>query len=85
MTEDHGLLSDVGLNSTRRRVLLASLLSVLPLGLSGGRAEAINSSETQVTVPDQVKNGLPGPPGRRTALKWRRFSADWTSRGNTSC
>jgi hypothetical protein len=55
MTEDHALLSDVGLNSTRRRVLLASLLSVLPLGLSGGRAEAINSSETQVTVPDQVK------------------------------
>ena len=55
MTEDHALLSDVGLNSTRRRVLLASLLLVLPLGLSGGRAEAINSSETQVTLPDQVK------------------------------
>jgi hypothetical protein len=38
------------IDSTRRRVLLASLLSVLPLGLSGGRAEAINSSERFVRV-----------------------------------
>jgi hypothetical protein len=44
-----------GSNSTRRQVLLASLLSALPLGLSAGRAAAINPSETQVTLPDQIK------------------------------
>ena len=46
---------DGGLASTRRRVLLTSLLAALPLGLSAGRAEAINPSETQVTLPDQIK------------------------------
>src|SRR5262249_13613965 len=55
MTEDHALLSDVGLNSTGRRVPLASLFSALPLSSSSGRAQAMNSSETQVTVPDQIK------------------------------
>src|SRR5437870_3617466 len=44
-----------GLGSTRRRVLLASLLAALPLGLSAARAEAINPSETQVILPDQIK------------------------------
>src|SRR3984893_16319074 len=55
---------DGGLASTRRRVLLASLLAALPLGLSAGRAEAINPSETQVTLPDQIKwtAGTAGPP-----------------------
>ena len=46
---------DGGLGSTRRRVLFASLLAALPIGLSAGRAEAINPSETQVTLPDQIK------------------------------
>ena len=46
---------DGGLGSTRRRVLLISLLGALPLGLSTGEAEAINPSETQVTLPDQIK------------------------------
>jgi hypothetical protein len=46
---------DDSLSSTRRRVLLTSLLAALPLGLSAGRAEAINPSETQVTLPDQIK------------------------------
>jgi hypothetical protein len=41
--------------STRRRVLLTSLLAAVPLGLYTGRAEAINPSETQVTLPDQIK------------------------------
>src|SRR6266446_6137971 len=36
---------DGGLGSTRRRVLLTSLLAALPLGLSAGRAEAINPSD----------------------------------------
>jgi hypothetical protein len=39
----------------RRRLLLAPLLAALPLGLSVGRAEAINPSETQVTMPDRIK------------------------------
>src|SRR6266436_9572534 len=46
---------DGGLGSTRRRVLLTALLAALPLGLSAGRAEAIDPSETQVTLPDQIK------------------------------
>jgi hypothetical protein len=39
----------------RRQLLLASLVATLPLGLSVGRAEAINPAETQVTLPDQIK------------------------------
>ena len=57
-----------GLSSTRRRVLLASLLAALPLGLSTLRAAALNPSETQVTLPDQI-NGRHGLLGRRTAPK----------------
>jgi hypothetical protein len=44
-----------GLSSTRRQVLLASLLAALPLGLSAGRAEAIDPSETEITLPNQIK------------------------------
>ncbi len=44
-----------GLSSTRRRVMLASLLAALPLGLSTLRAAALNPSETQVTLPDQIQ------------------------------
>jgi hypothetical protein len=43
------------LSAGRRQLLLAPLLAALPLGLSAGRAEAINPSETQVTLPDQIK------------------------------
>ena len=48
---------DDGYRSTRRTVLLASLFTALPLGLSGGRAEAakIDPSETQVTLPNEIK------------------------------
>jgi hypothetical protein len=46
MRENHAVPLDVGLNSTRRRVLIASLLAALPLGLSAGRAEALDPSET---------------------------------------
>jgi hypothetical protein len=46
---------DESLSSTRRRILLAPLLAALPLVLSSGRAEAINPSETQITLPDQIK------------------------------
>src|SRR6266436_8639143 len=46
---------DFRLRSTRRSLLLTALLAALPLGLSAGRAEAINPSETQVTLPDQIK------------------------------
>jgi hypothetical protein len=55
MRENHAVPLDVGLNSTRRRVLIASLLAALPLGLSAGRAEALDPSETQITLPDQIK------------------------------
>jgi hypothetical protein len=46
---------DDGLSATRRRILLAPLLAALPLGLSAGRADALNPSETQVTLPDAIK------------------------------
>src|SRR5260370_42708965 len=48
--------------STRRRVLFASLLGALPLGMSAGEAEAINPSETQVTLPNQI-NWMAWPAG----------------------
>jgi len=54
MTSRAGPFDD-GLSATRRRVLLASLFAALPLGLSAGRAEAVNPSETQVTLPDAIK------------------------------
>jgi hypothetical protein len=55
MRENHAVPLDVGLNSTRRRVLIATLLAALPLGLSAGRTEALDPSETQITLPDQIK------------------------------
>ena len=54
MQEDRSLQLVAGSISTRRRVLLASLLAALPIG-SAKRAEAINLGETQVTLPDQIK------------------------------
>jgi hypothetical protein len=63
---------DGGLGSTRRRVLLTSLLAALPLTLSAGRVEAINPSETQVTLPDQIKwtawTGVPPRSGEMATL-----------------
>jgi hypothetical protein len=58
------VLWDAGSSSTRRRVVLASLLSALPLGLSVTRAAALNPSETQITLPDQIKwtSWTAGPP-----------------------
>ncbi len=55
MREDHVLSLDVGSSSTRRRVLIASLLAAMPLGLSAGRAKALDPSETQITLPDEIK------------------------------
>ena len=46
-----GILASPG----RRQLLLAPLLAALPLGLSARRAAAIDPSETQVTLPDQIK------------------------------
>jgi hypothetical protein len=54
MAENPVLPFDVGLSSSRRSLLLAPLLAALPLGLSARPAEAINPSETQVTLPDQI-------------------------------
>jgi len=54
MAENPVLPFDFGLSSTRRSLLIAPLLAALPLGLSAGSAKAINPSETQVTLPDQI-------------------------------
>ncbi len=50
--------------STRRGIVLASLLAALPLGLINGAAKAIDASETQVTLSDQYrwKMWTGGPP-----------------------
>lgn len=52
------------LASTRRGLLLAPLVAALPLGFFSGPAEAIDPSETQVTLPDQYqwKPWTGGPP-----------------------
>jgi len=52
---DRIFLQDNLLSPRRRQLLLASLLAALPLGLSARRAEAVNPSETQVTLSDQLK------------------------------
>jgi len=60
--------------STRRALLLAPLLSALPLVLSDTAvAGKINSSETQVMLPDAIKwsgwiNGFPPHSGEIAAL-----------------
>ncbi|HTT82186.1 MAG TPA: cupin domain-containing protein [Rhizomicrobium sp.] len=41
--------------TSRRTVLLASLLASLPLGMGSARASAINPSETTVTLPDAIQ------------------------------
>jgi hypothetical protein len=46
---------DEDLISTRRNVLLGSLLAALPLSLISDAALAIDPSETQVTLPDEYK------------------------------
>ena len=56
------------------RSCLPQLLAALPLGLSGGRAEAakINPSETQITLPNEIQwttwPGLPPRTGETAAL-----------------
>jgi hypothetical protein len=49
------LLLDTGWSSTRRQLLLAPLLAALPLGWPALRAAALNPSETQIALPDQIK------------------------------
>jgi hypothetical protein len=55
----NAFVADHEAHSTRRGLLLAPLLAALPLALSQTEALAgkINSSETQVTLPDAIKWG----------------------------
>jgi hypothetical protein len=55
MSEFPSLQHDAPSRASRRSVLLTSLLSVLPLALSAGGALALDPSETQITLPDQIK------------------------------
>lgn len=48
-------LMDGSLSETRRGLLLAPLLAALPFGLSAGSAHALDPSETQVILPNQIK------------------------------
>ena len=52
---DRNFSQDNLLSPGWRQLLFAPLLAALPLGLSTGRADAINPAETQVTLPDQIK------------------------------
>jgi len=69
--------------STRRQVLLASLLAAVPLALSDTAALAskIDPSETQVTL--QFSGAVGSRVSRRTALRWPRSTAAWISQGRT--
>jgi hypothetical protein len=55
MTEFPPLRPDARSTASRRSVLLTPLLSVVPLALSTGRTLALDASETQITLPDQIK------------------------------
>lgn len=55
MKDRFPLHSDAHLIAARRSLLLAPLLSVLRLGLSATPALALDSSETQITLPEQIK------------------------------
>ena len=75
MVSSDGLLAEHEACATRRGLLLAPLLAALPLALSGDAALAsqINSSETQVTLPDAIKwsgwiNGFPPHSGEMATL-----------------
>jgi hypothetical protein len=46
---------DLSAPSTRRGMLLATLLAALPLGLISASAEALNPGATQITLPDQYE------------------------------
>jgi hypothetical protein len=58
------LLVDLSMLATRRGVLLGPLLAALPVSLVSAPAEALDPSETQVTLPDQYKwsGWTAGPP-----------------------
>jgi hypothetical protein len=62
------------ISSTRRRLLLAPLLAALPFAVSNAAlASMINPSQTQVTLPDDIKwsgwiNGFPPHSGEMAAL-----------------
>ena len=83
MTFLAGLFDD-GLFATRRRILIAPLLGALPLGLFAGQADALNPSETQITLPDQMK-WTAWPAGPPHGAEWQRFSAGWISLVPMSC
>jgi hypothetical protein len=63
---DSSLALPVDLNvlATRRGLLLAPLLAALPVSLASAPTEALNPSETQVTLPNQYKwsGWTAGPP-----------------------
>jgi hypothetical protein len=68
-------LAERELNSTRRGMLIAPLLAMLPLALSetAALASKINSSETAVTLPDAIKwsgwvTGFPPHSGEMATL-----------------
>jgi len=60
----HGDLSDLA--ATRRGLLLAPLLAVLPAAFLTDPAHAVDPAQTQVTLPDQYtwKPALPGAPAQ---------------------
>lgn len=63
---------DEELISTRRKVLFGSLLAALPASLISGPALAIDSSQTQVTLPEQMQwkswTGAPPMSGESATL-----------------
>ena len=74
-------LADIG--ATRRALILAPLLAALPAALLADPAHAVDPTETQITLPDQMQwkpwsaGGTPG------AMEAPPCSAQSTSPGRT--
>jgi hypothetical protein len=62
------------LAANRRGLMLAPFIAALPASLVSDPARAIDSNETQVTLPDQFqwKPAVPGAPAQRDGAGVRR-------------
>jgi hypothetical protein len=73
----------VDIAATRRGLILAPLLAALPAALLADPAHAVDPSETQITLPDQVQWKPWSAGGAAGAMKAPPCSAQSTRPGRT--